>query len=896
MDILFIFLVWMVAPFAELVAIIVLCIINQKDKQRIRELEQQNQTEKSVSAPSVHLKSRQTSGYGKPPEISLIMEQTPEKMNQKQPSRKKEKKVPNRQGALGMIALITGVIFIVFSGLIFATTTWRNLPDFGKVFLVLAGAVLFFLASWMAEKRLHIHKTSNAFYLLGSIFLFLTVLAAAYFKLLGSEFVLEGQNRWKVLWCGSFVMECAFFAGLKQFHDRIFTQTTLWGVSVNLFFLTNALGLKNRYLLYLLALYAFCLVIGEEYIEHRTGKETEFCRFVPWHFFVLGVLVMVQGWTEIAKYRENLSVIGAGSMTAVATGMGFYAWKKKTEKQTYLFAGSMAECITYTAFSLPADRIYQLCFACAAFYLWFWIGKKKKGVWAEEACIVFLSSFLIADTGFAFFLSILNSEGILELIAAAGSVLLLAAMMAQQGKTNKILRIFVPAVLWLLTILAYVVWERAKGARIGGYPYEILMFFFLCAIMLWDIKKNDEFLPFILFSGTFAQIFSFFWREKSLPFFLLLAVYLQITGKERKKKIFSQAGIVYSLAGAYFLMCYVSEREVIRASAGNLLFPFFQLICRKRGESRESRHTLFWEMCGCIVSLFTIFSNYRDEEGGVIALLFCLLSFGGYYFWLYRGKRQWLHLLLAVSVLHLPFILIPRFSITINQNYLLVMLALLGTGIPARWYCPIIKKEKEVQGGWRIDWYHVLAVFILLAMMAYGNRRWQFVYLLLTSLYFLTYAAVPEWKKWAVCLSAFCLSAAFWEQPFLQWPDLISLEMMLLPAAFLLGVSRICWKGKTAGILQTAGCLICLAILGIDAVLGGLVGDALILEGICFLIFIGAQIKKNEKWVRISSAVMIGIVIFMTKEFWLSISWWIYLFAAGIGLMIFAAVNEKKKR
>lgn len=236
---------------------------------------------------------------------------------------------------------------------------------------------------------------------------------------------------------------------------------------------------------------------------------------------------------------------------------------------------------------------------------------------------------------------------------------------------------------------------------------------------------------------------------------------------------------MYSLAGAYFPMCYLSEGFVIRASAGNALFLLFQIIRWKRGEEKENLHSFFWEVCGCILALFTMLCYY-DRGDGIYSLLLCLIAFGGYYFWLYQGRRQWLHLLLAVSILPLPFTLIPWYSLTVNQNYFLVMLALLATGIPARLCCPIVKKDEEVQGGWRVDWYHVLAVFILLAMMAYGNRKWQFVYLLLTSLYFLSYASVPELKKWAVCLSALFLSASVWEQPFIQWPKLIALEMQLL--------------------------------------------------------------------------------------------------------------------
>ena len=89
--------------------------------------------------------------------------------------------------------------------------------------------------------------------------------------------------------------------------------------------------------------------------------------------------------------------------------------------------------------------------------------------------------------------------------------------------------------------------------------------------------------------------------------------------------------------------------------------------------------------------------------------------------------------------------------------------------------------------------------------------------------------------------------------------------------------------------------MICLVILCFNVLLFGSLANAMILEAVCLAIFLWAQVKKNGSWVRISGIFLILVVVFLTKEFWLSISWWIYLLAAGIGLIIFAAKNERRK-
>ena len=92
------------------------------------------------------------------------------------------------------------------------------------------------------------------------------------------------------------------------------------------------------------------------------------------------------------------------------------------------------------------------------------------------------------------------------------------------------------------------------------------------------------------------------------------------------------------------------------------------------------------------------------------------------------------------------------------------------------------------------------------------------------------------------------------------------------------------------------GYALCLSILCLDALLTGQIVDALLVEGICLAVFVLAQVKNSLWWVRISASICLAAALFMTKGFWLSIAWWVYLLAAGVGLLIFAGIMEKKRR
>ena len=72
-------------------------------------------------------------------------------------------------------------------------------------------------------------------------------------------------------------------------------------------------------------------------------------------------------------------------------------------------------------------------------------------------------------------------------------------------------------------------------------------------------------------------------------------------------------------------------------------------------------------------------------------------------------------------------------------------------------------------------------------------------------------------------------------------------------------------------------------------------GDALVLVSLCMLSFLWAHVRKWVGCFRISGFIIVTVALYMTKSFWLSLSWWVYLLAAGLGLIIFAAYTELKK-
>lgn len=80
-------------------------------------------------------------------------------------------------------------------------------------------------------------------------------------------------------------------------------------------------------------------------------------------------------------------------------------------------------------------------------------------------------------------------------------------------------------------------------------------------------------------------------------------------------------------------------------------------------------------------------------------------------------------------------------------------------------------------------------------------------------------------------------------------------------------------------------------MLGFNMVCGTII-DALVLGIIAFLVMILAGNRNDKIFVVISTIALILIGLYVTRDFWTSIAWWVYMFVAGIVLILLAIKKE----
>lgn len=210
--------------------------------------------------------------------------------------------------------------------------------------------------------------------------------------------------------------------------------------------------------------------------------------------------------------------------------------------------------------------------------------------------------------------------------------------------------------------------------------------------------------------------------------------------------------------------------------------------------------------------------------------------------------------------------------------------------------------EQNENKSFYADIFSISAIFIIPAFIFYGDENWRWgIQLILSALSLAIFSGRTKSKtaeKALVSISSFLCITAWWSQPFFTIPSLISLELNLAPLFLFCLALKFIWRGKEKAveIITFSIAVITAVILFIAGNISQLLEDALILVVSSLALLITSFILKRKKWFLLAVIVLIITTVFMTKAFWMSLAWWIYLLVAGILLIAIGALNEMKKQ
>ncbi len=192
-------------------------------------------------------------------------------------------------------------------------------------------------------------------------------------------------------------------------------------------------------------------------------------------------------------------------------------------------------------------------------------------------------------------------------------------------------------------------------------------------------------------------------------------------------------------------------------------------------------------------------------------------------------------------------------------------------------------------------------VGVIFYLNASESEEAQWLTILLTGACLLTMCRknqpVPV-KRLIYTVSAFAPVIAWISQPFFTVPEIIALELDILPILLYCFALKFIWKDRLTVIDNITFAVYTLSyiVLFFDAVSSGEVADGLIIAVSALAVLIFSFTVKKKKWFLLSVAVIVISALFMSRDFWTSLAWWVYLLAAGLILIAIGAANEMKKQ
>lgn len=191
-------------------------------------------------------------------------------------TRKKIMAEKSRQNNISVL-LYLGVILIILAGVVFATTTWDYLPGVIKAILLFGFSGMLFGSSELAKKKMKVEKTSFALWVLGTIFLPITCICAGYLEVFGNFFSLNSEGRYLFMLFSGILCLPIYIMSAKKYLSKIFTYLAAVNVSLIAYYSFLNISTENHIVIIAMSIYTLLsliivtnIVSKDKFIENFT--------------------------------------------------------------------------------------------------------------------------------------------------------------------------------------------------------------------------------------------------------------------------------------------------------------------------------------------------------------------------------------------------------------------------------------------------------------------------------------------------------------------------------------------------------------------------------------------------------------------------------------------------
>lgn len=526
---------------------------------------------------------------------------------------------------------------------------------------------------------------------------------------------------------------------------------------------------------------------------------------------------------------------------------------------------------------------------------------------ARMACIVNVSFFTVIS--FIDYVSINDKIWTLQALSPVICILISIYVYYVLSKENVLFGFFIPG-LW--AAILYILTDYANIYFNIKLSFEWILFTYLSIAFAYKlIRKRNFDTGLMIWTLLFGIIYTgghSVYDTVPAPYFILSAAYmiLHLVVLKEKKRVDYHILMLLDLMLGFFVSLIFAKIDmivifVILSAILFIISLLYEYVFKEKNIVNTINTISLFAQVSTVILYFDFLEVGSHELLPVYVALILILCVAYYVKGLIEKKQSYL---IVTSISFWVFFMTKSFLELLSRSdytsIVVLMIVTLSTIIYLRFQSPIIKEEDSKFSSydwWSIAWGgHIIAVLFNVITGNYEKFYIVNIYLLFLILYCLQFIKVRKFKVAAQLSSALCCIILIWNPYFVFIPEVFDLEVkafswLLIPLALKGAVNR--KEYRVINVLSRGAVLL---VLTCAAVFGGFIEDSIVVLLFSVILLIYANVRKHWKEFLMAFSFAITIAVFMTRSFWTNVSWFVYLFAAGLLLIGLAVYNEIRRK
>ena len=768
---------------------------------------------------------------------------------------------PKKEINRNNLILITGSIFIVLAAFLFITSTWNVLPNIIKTLILFLMIFVFLGISYFAGEKLKIEKTSKAFFYIAMIYIPIVFYSVAYLGLLGNYFM-DGKGLSLYLSITSAITAIIYVVYSKKEEKLLYANYLFQIIAVVNFGIFLNRGYEIIYLL--LTFYNLAILIKNVYSKKESiSNKLENILII---FLSIIITLNVAGRIFAIQMPGEFSIsIELILSILLLLGVTFYRGKETSYihgLSSLLCIVGVASVVTKINLPLPVQEILIL-LTLIAVYLRSEFYQKNSPTLDWIIIIITLVTLFLA--------AIQNTIWVPILIIITAIILNFYRYIKVKWDIHIALIIWLIALFYILIINAFDL----------GY-YEFILFLTISEIITYLVIKNTKnealhkiieintniiILPNLIYFAI-TDVINGQNTVFLIPLVIMITSYLNY--KEKKKS--------YNL-----LITYISSAILLK-TINNLwmIVPYryisfiivtiILLIIKLLRKEKLKEEPVF--IIQYIISLIPILFIEKGLNFllAIISIILMLIYNEKYQ---HNKKIEYTSLIFLTLFLYIEKVTI--LGITINP--------IIGLIAIIYWMTKSYLSEERLTTDW------LALTYIILDYIMYPlNQYFTIILLMVWSL-----ANFDSKKKYHNFIKTVLYVNGLWlYNAIIHDTNLENITLLNLfgyfTTLYLFTRTILCEKYHELATGLEWGITIILCLIAIVIYQNEL--DGILFVSFLILMMAVSYLKKIEPTFYISLVFIIINAFLLTRTFWFSLPWWLYLLIIGFVLILFATNNE----